>query len=294
MVQWFYIILRYSSLHWEITEGKFLKLGSCNIFFFLKNVDTSLLVWGGYFTANDQKSNKENRWLICININKQEINIAQHEEDSTVYPFKSVMCVFTNMKYDNAVMIFFNNGKEPLHFFCDSEQDRDSLHQLLASIPAGKFKEVAIGVGAKAELETECFKKGKLKWASRQMVVVKNRILIFRSNDKSQFPLNMISLLEPNIFVSLSDQYDKAIQVFIKKKILKKYVYINSQERPFHFQLKDDVEAKNLVDTLERMRQRMIGEAKHYHDLKNMAESKSMLNMRQKVDFFLLFFFCNC
>ncbi|ETO10696.1 hypothetical protein RFI_26681 [Reticulomyxa filosa] len=143
-----------------------------------------------------------------------EINIAQHEEDSTVYPFKSVMCVFTNMKYDNALMIFFNNGKEPLHFFCDSEQDRDSLHQLLASIPAGKFKEVAIGVGAKAELETECFKKGKLKWASRQMVVVKNRILIFRSNDKSQFPLNMISLLEPNIFVSLSDQYEKAIQVF--------------------------------------------------------------------------------
>ncbi|ETO08667.1 hypothetical protein RFI_28722 [Reticulomyxa filosa] len=107
-----------------------------------ENVDTSLLVWGGYFTSNDQKSNKENRWLVCVNINKQEINIAQHEEDSTVYPFKSVMCVFTNMKYDNALMIFFNNGKEPLHFFCDSEQDRDSLHQLLASVPAGKFKEV--------------------------------------------------------------------------------------------------------------------------------------------------------
>lgn len=235
----------------------------------MQNVDTSLLVWGGYFTATDQKSNKENRWLVCVNINKQEINVVQHEEDTTVYPFKSLMCVFTNMKYDNALMIFFNNGKEPLHFFCDSEQDRDSLHQLLASVPAGKSKEVAIGVGGKADLECECFKKGKLKWASRQMVVVKNRILIFRDNDKSQFPLNMISLLEPNIFVSISDQYEKAIQ-------------INSQERPFHFQMKDETEAKNMVDTLERMRQRMIGEAKHYHDLKTMAESKSMMNMRQK------------
>ncbi len=90
---------------------------------------------------------------------------------------------------------------------------RDQIHQLLTAIPKGNQKTSAIGVGCKPDHDIFCHKKGKLKWAQRYMVVVKNRILIFRNKEKAVYPLQMMSLLEPSMTVQKSSQFDKAIEV---------------------------------------------------------------------------------
>jgi hypothetical protein len=226
-------------------------------------IDARMLAWGGFLTADDVRSDKTKRWLICVNVAKLEIHIVQHEQDEAVYPFKSIMCVFANLKHENALMVFFNNGKAPIHIYLDSVQDRIALKKLMDSIPKKTYETAAIEVGAKEEECFEVFKKGKLKWSSRHMAVVKNRVLIFRSKEKSEYPLNMISLLEPSVTIEISEAHEKSVS-------------ITCQERKFFFQMKDDMACKTCVDTLNRMREKMIAEAKFAQtaEVEKMSASK--------------------
>lgn len=79
--------------------------------------DTRLLAWGGFLSVNDLKSNKDNRWILTINIQAREVVVVQHEQQHARYPFDAVLCCFSNLKYENAVMIFWKNAKPPLQFF---------------------------------------------------------------------------------------------------------------------------------------------------------------------------------
>merc|ERR1719242_534317 len=68
----------------------------------VSNLDTRLLSWGGFLSVNDLKSNKDNRWILTINVHKNEIVVVQHEQQHARYPFTAVLCCFANLKYDNA------------------------------------------------------------------------------------------------------------------------------------------------------------------------------------------------
>jgi len=231
--------------------------------------DSRLLSWGGFLNYADQKSEKDLRYIICINTKNETIHVVQHEQQQASFKFSDVMCVFENLKYDNALIIFWKNGKAPVTFFLDAQLERDSLQEMLQAIVKGNVGNGAVGAGVSPEEETTVEKKGKLKWAKRHMVVVKSRILVFREQNKSEFPLQMISLLEPEITIQTSDQSDKAFQ-------------INCQERAFHFQMSSQSEAQNFVDLLVRKRDKMQGEAKAFQKLKVLQQSESKRNMMQK------------
>eukprot|EP01084_Bolivina_argentea_P295917 509578_1 len=207
--------------------------------------DTRLLAWGGFLSISDQKANKENRWILTINFNSSEIVVVQHEQQHAVYPFSAVLCVFANLKYENAVMIFWKNAKPPLQFFFDSASDRDSVQQVLESIPKNNVQISATAVGCVPEFATICEKKGKMKWAPRFLCLVKNRILVFRDkSNKSKFPLQMISLLEPSIQIKMSQQYGSTVDIY-------------AQEKHIFFKLSSPNQVKEFVDKMTRTRQRM-------------------------------------
>ena len=220
---------------------------------------------------NDQKSAKDNRWILTINIEKKEIIVVQHEQQHARYPFEAVLCVFANLKYERAVMIFWKNAKPPLQFFFDSESDRDSVQQILESIPKNSAQRTATTVGCVPEFATLCEKKGKMKWAQRHIILVKSRILIFRDNNpkKSVFPLQMISLLEPNIQIAVSQQYPKSVDIY-------------AQERHIFFKLGSVNEVKDFVDKMSKTRDRMTHEANAYAKLQILKMSESKRNMMQK------------
>ena len=83
-----------------------------------------MLSWGGFLHYADQKSEKDLRFLLCVNTSKETIHIVQHEEQKAVYKFSDIMCVFENLKYENALIIFWNNGKAPVQFFLDAQLER--------------------------------------------------------------------------------------------------------------------------------------------------------------------------
>ena len=147
---------------------------------------------------------------------------------------------------------------------------RDSLQEMLQSILKGKTENAAIAAGANAEEQVAVEKKGKLKWAKRHLVITKSRVLLFRDLKKSEYPLQMISLLEPQINISQS-QHNKAFQ-------------IDCQERSFHFSMSSETEAKNFIDLLQRKRDKMVNEAKAFQKLKVLQLSESKRNMVQKVN----------
>jgi len=97
------------------------------------------------------------------------------------------------------------------------------------------------------------------------MILAKSRILLFRDQDSALYPLQMISLMEPNINFQKSDQHDHSIQ-------------INVQERKFHYQLQSDQE---VIDKLERLRNQMQNEAKGIQKLKIVQQTQSKMNMMQ-------------
>ena len=83
-----------------------------------------MLSWGGFLHYGDQKSEKDLRYLICLNTAKQKIKIVQHEKEEAVFNFGDIMCVFENLKYENALIIFFKNEKPPVQFFLDAQLER--------------------------------------------------------------------------------------------------------------------------------------------------------------------------
>jgi len=235
----------------------------------VSNIDTRLLSWGGFLSVNDLKSNKDNRWILTINVHKNEIVVVQHEQPHARYPFTAVLRCFANLKYDNAVMIFWKTAKPPLQFYFDSAADRDSVQQILEAIPKGTAAQTAATVGCAAEFSTLCEKKGKMKWTSRHVQLVKARILIFRDNKKSVFPLQMISLLEPNIQIQVSEQYPKTVDLY-------------AQEKHIFLKLKSPDDVRDFVAKLSQTRERMTTEAHNYAKLQMMKLSQSKRDMMQK------------
>merc|ERR1712087_122934 len=197
--------------------------------------------------------------------------MGQHEQQHARYPFDAVLCVFANLKYERAVMIFWKNAKPPLQFFFDSESDRDSVQQILESIPKNTAQRTATTVGCVAEFATLCEKKGKMKWAQRHIQLVKSRILIFRDNNrkKSLYPLQMISLLEPSIQIEVSQQYPNTVDIY-------------AQEKHVFFKLSSISEVKDFVDKMSRTRDRMTHEANAFAKLQMLKLSESKRNMMQK------------
>ena len=165
-------------------------------------------------------------------------------------------------------MIFWKTAKPPLQFYFDSAADRDSVQQILEAIPKGNAAQTAATVGCATEFETLCEKKGKMKWASRHIQLVKARILIFRDK-KSVFPLQMISLLEPNIQIEVSQQYPKTVDIY-------------AQEKHVFLKLNSPNDVKSFVAKLSETRERMTTEAHNYAKLQMMKLSQSKRDMMQK------------
>ena len=79
----------------------------------------------------------------------------------------------------------------------------------------------------------------------------------------------MISLLEPNIQVKMSQQYGNTVDVY-------------AQEKHIFFKLKSINQVKEFVDKLNKTRERMTHEANAYAKLKLLQESESKRSMMQK------------
>eukprot|EP01083_Nonionella_stella_P271286 919223_1 len=237
----------------------------------MSSLDTRVLAWGGFLSINDQKSAKDNRWILIVNIEKREIIIVQHEQQHARYPFDAVLCTFANLKWETALMIFWKNAKPPLQFFFDSASDRDSVQQILESIPKNTYERVATTVGCIAEFSTLCEKKGKMKWTQRHIILVKSRILVFRDSNKSTsiYPLQMISLLEPNIQIEISQQYPKTVDIY-------------AQEKHIFFKLDNVNQVRDFVDKMSRTREKMTHEANAFAKLQMLKLSESKRNMMQK------------
>eukprot|EP01083_Nonionella_stella_P271288 919226_1 len=230
--------------------------------------DTRLLAWGGFLGINEDKSEKNNRWILTINIPKQEIIIIQHEQEFVKYPFNQILCTFSNLKHETALMIFWKNAKPALQFFFDSTFDRDSVQQILQSIPQKKSQQTATTIGSIPDFETTCDKRGKMKSAPRYIILIKSRILIFRNN-KSIYPLQMISLLEPNIQIEANIQDSKTINIY-------------AQEKNTCLKLKSSMDVKQFVERLNKNRIEMNNKAKSSETLAKMKLTESKRNMLQK------------
>ena len=237
-----------------------------------------MLAWGGVLSPNDERSEKESRYIICFDVKRKEINLVQHGDSQRQYHFSTMMCVFANLKHRTGLMAFWNNGQPPLQFFLDSEQDRNVLLSLMDGIVKKDMNKALINAGWKAEFTLDCGKRGgKLKkWSKRDLVVVKSRILIFRSFEKSFYPLQMMSLLEPNMSIDKSKHGDQALE-------------IKCQERVFHYQVGKKKKVSDLLDELRRIKQRLNEEAKAQKKLMMLKQSESKRNMAIKVHFFFLF-----